>query len=189
MGLPISEEALWAIYNFFEDIDEKWASSDFLLFLSNPKAAVFGNWNAAYQSIKNKFEKKQRREQFSHLIYRLKKSGWIKIKELENKQAIIFTPRGKGKILQIGIKQINKKRRRDKKWQMIIFDIPEKYRKQRDHLRDNLKILGYKKLQQSVWISPYDVLRETQILVRNFSVESYIRLLLVQEMELTKNGE
>lgn len=46
-----------------------------------------------------------------------------------------------------------------KKWDgwfmFVSFDIEEKNRKARDHLRSKLKELGFGQLQKSVWISPY----------------------------------
>ena len=37
---------------------------------------------------------------------------------------------------------------------IIAFDIPEKERKKRNWLRNQIKIFGYKMLQQSLWIGP-----------------------------------
>lgn len=188
MKIPLTEETLWKIYNFVDKLDEK-IESDFFQGLFQPKSYIWGPGiqDEAYWHIKDKFERKYPRQQFSRIISSLKKHGWIKVKSLENKEAIIFTPKGKEKLLQIAIRQNEKtkRKRRDNKWQMVIFDIPEKYRKTRNRFRSALKLLGYQKLQQSVWICPYDVLKETQTLVRYYSIESYIRLLLVQEMEIS----
>ncbi len=37
---------------------------------------------------------------------------------------------------------------------VIAFDIPENSRKSRDWLRNQIKIFGYKMLQQSLWVGP-----------------------------------
>jgi len=42
----------------------------------------------------------------------------------------------------------------DKKWRLVVFDIPEKNRLARDALRKKLKELGFAPLQRSTWISP-----------------------------------
>jgi phenylacetic acid degradation operon negative regulatory protein len=50
----------------------------------------------------------------------------------------------------------------DKKWRLVIFDIPEKRRIVRDVLRYQLKQFGFVPLQQSVWVTKRnctDVLR------------------------------
>jgi DNA-binding transcriptional regulator PaaX len=48
------------------------------------------------------------------------------------------------------------KKKWDKKWRMVIFDIPERRRTLRMHLRAALMRIGFRRLQQSVWVYPYD---------------------------------
>ena len=47
-------------------------------------------------------------------------------------------------------------RRWDKKWRILIFDIREKRRALREKVRRTLVALGFKRLQDSVWVYPYD---------------------------------
>lgn len=44
----------------------------------------------------------------------------------------------------------------DRKWRIVTFDIPVKFRVKRDRLRRKLKELGFGMLQQSIWISPHN---------------------------------
>jgi DNA-binding transcriptional regulator PaaX len=44
----------------------------------------------------------------------------------------------------------------DGAWRVLIFDIPEHRRKQRLQLRFQLKRIGFIRLQDSVWVYPYD---------------------------------
>lgn len=67
---------------------------------------------------------------------------------------------------------------------MIIFDVPEEVRKKRDYLRAGLKRLKYQKLQKSIWVCPYDVLKETQELIEYLKLEQFVKLLLVEEIRL-----
>jgi len=50
------------------------------------------------------------------------------------------------------------KQRWDKKWRIVIFDIEEKQKRTREALRYKLRELGFGMIQESVWISPYDVI-------------------------------
>ena len=84
--------------------------------------------------------------------------------------------------MKIKLKKLEKKKRADKKWQMLIFDIPEDKRALRDVFRDNLMFLGYSLLQKSVWVSPYDMLEETENLIRKYELDPYIRLFLIEEI-------
>ena len=51
--------------------------------------------------------------------------------------------------------KIKKPRRWDKKWRMVIFDVPEKNRAARDIFRFYNKRLGFYELQHSVRVYPY----------------------------------
>ncbi len=52
--------------------------------------------------------------------------------------------------------QIKKPRRWDGRWRILTFDIPEKRKVLRDKVRQTLVAVGFVKLQNSVWIYPYD---------------------------------
>ncbi len=105
------------------------------------------------------------------------------VKKGKNKNAIILTPKGAERILEIEKKISGLTKRKDGKWQMVIFDIPEDIRQRRDYFRAGLKRLKYQKLQQSIWICPYDVLKDTQELVRYFKLGPFVRLLLIEEIK------
>lgn len=174
MRLPITDKLLWNIYNFLEGLND---------FHHNFTAL---SWNdilyPEISKMRHKYGKKMSRKRFSRLVYYLKRNGYIKIKNLENKEGVLLTKKGDEKILKIKLKIKNKKIRADKKWQMIIFDIPEEKRFLRNILRQNLTILGYEMLQQSVWVSPFDVLKETEDLIRTHDLDPYIKLFLIEEI-------
>lgn len=44
----------------------------------------------------------------------------------------------------------------DEKWRVIIFDVPERYKVSRDRFRRILAKAGFLRLQDSVWVHPYD---------------------------------
>jgi len=44
----------------------------------------------------------------------------------------------------------------DKSWWILLYDVPEKLKLKRNCLREFIKSLGFSKLQNSCWISPYD---------------------------------
>ncbi|MEX2010578.1 MAG: hypothetical protein WD874_02120 [Parcubacteria group bacterium] len=51
---------------------------------------------------------------------------------------------------------INKPKKWDKKWRVIIFDIPEKKKLVRERVRGIFSEAGFTRLQDSVWVHPYD---------------------------------
>lgn len=71
----------------------------------------------------------------------------------------------------------------DKKWRIVMFDIPEKIKEERTWLRNELYFLGYKLLQKSVFIGKLPLKEKLfkEILGRN--LKSYINIITVGEID------
>src|SRR3989344_8582323 len=50
----------------------------------------------------------------------------------------------------------NQKKKWDGRWRMVVFDVPERRRRIRVRLRDFMGEVGFVRLQDSVWVYPYD---------------------------------
>jgi transposase len=74
-------------------------------------------------------------------------------------------------------------RRWDGRWRMIIFDIPEKYRKTRDKLRGTLRSLGFIQLQGSVWVYPYDCEEVVALVKSELHVGASVLYTIVEKIE------
>ena len=75
----------------------------------------------------------------------------------------------------------------DRKWRVIIFDIPEKKRNVRDHIRTLFKSAGFYLLQDSVWVYPYDCEDVLTLLKSDLGVGKDILYLIVDELENDKH--
>ena len=179
MKIPVTDQFLWDIYRELEKV------GDIAHFFLRPKQTMRdvlpdldAPWNRRYL-------KELSREQFCKLIYYLKRNNLIKIKNLEGKKAVILTKKGIDKAIKASFKienQQNKKKRKDGKWIMVIFDIPKKDEYKRGILRSVLQNLGYKMFQKSVWITPYDVFNKTEELFQFYFLDKYVRLFLIEEL-------
>lgn len=67
-----------------------------------------------------------------------------------------LSPKGELRLLKYQEELFPKRKKWDGKWHIVIFDIWEKSKKKRDFLRRELIEFGFIKLQNSVWVSPYD---------------------------------
>lgn len=114
-------------------------------------------------------------------LRRLESSGYIKKKKKEKK--IYLTQKGYLEILKYQIQKEHSKW--DGKWRIIIFDVSEDKRNYRDFLRHILRWLGFKKLQKSVWVYPYDVKDKIKELLRiqKLKIEDDIRFLTAEEID------
>ena len=79
--------------------------------------------------------------------------------------------------------KFNKPKKWDQKWRVIIFDIPDKKRKVRDHIRYLFKSAGLYLLQESVWAYPYDCEDIIALLKTDFGVGRNLLYLIVEELE------
>jgi len=68
-----------------------------------------------------------------------------------------LTEKGRATLLKYELKlaTIDKPKKWDKKWRIVIFDVREKRRACRDAIREALRRFGFKHLQDSVWLHPY----------------------------------
>ncbi|OHA88618.1 MAG: CRISPR-associated endonuclease Cas2 [Candidatus Zambryskibacteria bacterium RIFCSPHIGHO2_02_FULL_43_14] len=83
--------------------------------------------------------------------------------------------------------KFTKPKKWDKKWRVIIFDIPDKKRKIRDLIRSLLKSAGFYLLQESVWVYPYDCEDIIALLKTDFGVGKDLLYLIVEELENDKH--
>ncbi len=100
----------------------------------------------------------QRRYQVKTALGRMIKKGLVRTETLHGRSFVRLTPRGErtADLMGLGKIQPKKPKRWDKKWRLLIFDISEKRRPVRAKLRATLVTLGFVRLQDSVWVYPYD---------------------------------
>jgi DNA-binding transcriptional regulator PaaX len=80
-------------------------------------------------------------------------------------------------------------KKRDGVWKIIIFDIPETKRQVRNVLRSKLTSLGFKKWQNSIWISPFTLAPEIEDELNQLAKHFFIRLMKTTEINETADLE
>ena len=119
-------------------------------------------------------------------LNRLEEKGWIKILKEKENEFVRLTKEGQLQALLVKAK-IQKPQKWDGKWRLIVYDIPEDSKDQRDMFRKLLKTNGFYKLQASVFISPYPLNREAIVYLRETGLDKYIRIARIDEMDSSKN--
>ena len=179
MKLPITDQFLWDIFNATSKAEDALR-----LLIHPPKTWSDVFWNADNPTYK-KYYKILNSQKFSQLIYHLKKNNFIRIEGLKGNSALMLTKKGFNKAVraQFNLENDSIERRKDGKWIMLIFDVPEKYKKSRELLRGILYKLKYKMFQKSVWISPYNVSERTEELLQEYSLDRFVKLFLIEEIK------
>jgi DNA-binding transcriptional regulator PaaX len=110
------------------------------------------------------------------------------IKEKQNPDGsltMILTDKGKQKAITFNIDnmKIKKPDKWDKKWRIVLFDIPEKYKKARESLRGTLREFGFYEYQKSVLIHPYECRKEIDFVIEYFNIRPYVRFVIADTLD------
>ena len=117
---------------------------------------------------------------------RLAQKGLVRFVERGGRKYLEITDNGR-RVLEMEQQKMalraRTKKQWDKRWRMIVFDIPEKYRKTRDRLRLTLRSLGFVQLQASVWVYPYDCEEVITLLKTDLRVGASVLYTIVEKIE------
>jgi CRISPR-associated endonuclease Cas2 len=141
---------------------------------------AFSNFGEHSEYIQNNYGCSK--QYYRNSISRLKKQGLIKVCSGQGIKFIELTKKGELKVL-LDLAAIKKPQVWDRKWRLIIFDIPEDARWQRNRLRKLLKQHQFYKLQASVYINPYSLNRQALDYLKQTGLIDFIRILRVDEMD------
>lgn len=121
-------------------------------------------------------------------IVNLENRGLIKFGKKDGKNFVRLTEKGEHELMKYQLQEavIQKPKKWDKKWRVIIFDIKEKRKQTRENLRFELKNLGFIKLQNSAWIFPF-ACEEIIILLKSyFRIGKDVLYMTVEKIENDK---
>lgn len=120
-----------------------------------------------------KIDKENLRKEIKNLY----RSKLIESKENPDGSLTYFlTNKGKVKALTYHFQEMKiKKVPWDRKWRIVIFDIPEKLKIGRNAFRDKLKKLGFHEFQKSVFVFPYECQNEIDFIIEFFNLRKYVR--------------
>ncbi|MFA5986385.1 MAG: hypothetical protein WC819_03495 [Parcubacteria group bacterium] len=139
-------------------------------------------------SVMHKDWQKINRRSFARSLKRLSQEKLIKERKMpDGSFMLVLTAQGKRIAHQLdlfgSIATFVKPKKWDKKWRIVIFDIPEDDRVFRDILRKHLYVLEFKQLQQSVFVSPYPCEKTILDLVRLYNADKYVRIITASTID------
>lgn len=100
-----------------------------------------------------------------------------------------LTQKGKRRLQSLELRdyQIPTPKRWDGKWRVLIFDIPERRKGVRDKVRQALVRVGFIRLQDSVWIFPYDCEELMVLLKADFKIGKDMLYMIVELLEYDRS--
>jgi hypothetical protein len=118
--------------------------------------------------FRNKIRERARR------LKELERKKLVEFKYLPNHEIrVVLSHQGKKLVRQYDLDnlKISKTKSWDKKWRIILYDIPQHRKKASVILAKKFHDLGLYQLQKSVWVSPYDCLAELEFICAVFELD------------------
>lgn len=129
---------------------------------------------------------------YKRRLERLKNRKMVQIKEIDGETVVEITEEGRKQALKYKFDQMAVSRPKsgwDGKWRVVIFDVSENKRVLRDMFRRKLLELGFKQLNESVFIHPYPCFNEVEFVRQVFAIGAEVTFLLVDKIEGETNWE
>ncbi|MEK7611666.1 MAG: PaaX family transcriptional regulator C-terminal domain-containing protein [Patescibacteria group bacterium] len=120
-----------------------------------------------YSSFESLTDRRTLRKNISSLV----SAGWLKKRD---KDYYNLTPLGWSKLDRVYPLNNSVQKKWDGLWRIVVYDISEAKRKERDLLRRHLKGLGFRLWQKSTWITPRDVSQELYDLLKDNKITGRI---------------
>lgn len=124
-------------------------------------------------------------QDFKRKIRRLKQRGLIR-KFYENKTYHLeLTDRGKTEMNNLDFQHMRVKRPKvwDKKWRVVIYDIPEDDHEIRNAIREKLYQMGFLQIQKSIYIYPFECTTEVNVICQRYGERSRIKFMIADIVE------
>lgn len=146
-------------------------------------ATVASNLFAAVGHLKGR-KRFYHKNEFQRAVRYLKKKNYIMTQRENDEYTMQLTSEGADIILTRSLKdlQIQQHGQWDGCWRMVIFDIPDRHKWARDAFRKKLQEMGFYRLQESVFVYPYECAKEISFLTMLYSIPDYIRLVRTNEI-------
>lgn len=126
--------------------------------------------------------------QYKSALSKLAAKGFIVFVEEKGLKFARLTEEGKRALsLERARLGAMKKKRWDRRWRVVIFDIPERRKKSRVRLRTFMQECGFVRLQDSVWVYPYDCEDLMALAKTEFHIGADALYMIVEQIERDKH--
>lgn len=159
-------------------IDLLKTASGLTILMSRPAGSLY---YPPYFYTNGKFD----RTRFRRTVRHARDYGYIDVKEKKNELTITLKEAGHVRALRYTVEDIHITEPAvwDKRWRMVIFDIPETMRLARNVFKDKLDEMGFAQIQKSAYVHPYPCHNEIEFMRSLYGLESYIRMGVLEKIE------
>lgn len=121
-------------------------------------------------------DKRQRQRELQRL---LRYARQAKLVTESYKHGLQLTEKARNRLEKVDIDQLEipNQQNWDKTWRIVIYDIPESYKRGRDSLSSKLRQLSFYQLQRSVWVHPFPCTKEIAMIAASYSIERFVTII------------
>lgn len=150
-------------------------------------ATTGGLAGLAYKNVYGFVPRRYQKSYFVEALSRKVRTGEMK-KIIRNGEVYLsLTRRGQDTAQRLFPYRALQSQKWDGEWLVVIFDIPEKKKRNREALRNKLYELGFGKLQRSVFISPFNVYEDLVEFLENWELSK--QALVIESKKLWVENE
>ena len=119
-------------------------------------------------------------------LSRMWKKGWLKRRRIGRRSYYSLTDKSQ-KLLQAGAQRIFEPGEGEWSgdWHVVMYNIPEEKRHQRNRLRRELTWMGCGAFNTAIWISPFNVTASVQEVSRRLGIEDYVQVFRAEHLGFT----
>jgi len=130
--------------------------------------------------------KKIERDSLNRAVRSLYESKLVSIKDnRDGTLTLVLSKAGKRMALTYDIENIEIKIQThwDDKWRIVMFDVPEKFKRTRDAIRIHFKNMGFYEFQKSVFVHPYPCAKEIEYIMEFYKARRFVRFMVATEID------
>jgi len=122
-------------------------------------------------SLFKRLDKRERQRELKRIVYYMKEQNYLSGDYLHGLQ---ITDKARQRLLRRDGLKIQPQEIWDKKWRIIIYDIPEKHKNSRNQLTHFMRTSGFYQLQKSAWITPFPCRDVIEALTARLHIDQYV---------------
>lgn len=135
------------------------------------------------EQIQSRYRNRTRQQTYRQLEY-LQHKGLVNKSGSYRYVNYRITNKGLAFLESLKLSKIQPSDRWDRKWRLVMFDIPEQKRIARDNIRRLLKELGFKQLQLSVWVHPLPCPEQFKIIQQAYGITDHLFLVQTETFNI-----
>lgn len=172
-------------------LDKYPLAKDTLLVLAGVGVVSLAMLVPGLVAVVGKEVRRKQRDSFNRRLRRFQEQKLVEVKEDASGTTVEITQEGIRRALRYKLETMAVKKQKtwDRMWRIVIFDVSEEKKKQRDVFRHFLQALGFYMLNRSVFVHPYPCFDEVEFLRQISGVGREVTYIVAKSVETSVSLE